>query len=273
MKKVLFYHIYLTENSVAWASIFLEQFKAMEDSGLLCYLDQIQITCVSRNDHNRQLFNSMFTGSVGWATPSRIQVVIDHVENPFSTDAEMLANIDDERAVTENYTMRKIYNYAWNVTDRNSKVLYVHAKGITTYTRLLEQGKTDEFRKYYYWRQFLNWGVINKWRDCVEELDRNSVVGVNYQSEPSPHFSGGFWWANTEHIVELPDPEQINWWTELQRASGDEWMKGCSNRFRDEMWVCYPLIERKVCDLVNLPASSNPARVYLPSTVYDRERH
>jgi len=139
----------------------------------------------------------------------------------------------------------------------------------------LRKGVVEKFKMYYYWRHYLTWGVVENWRKCVNALETHDVAGINFYENPAPHFSGGFWWANTDHLKKLENPDTKHWWYQLKEKTKDEWLKTCSDRFRDEMWLCnassphYPPNPRvKVFNLQHLPQQSNPAAVVLPRRYY-----
>ena len=56
MNKIAYYHTYLTDNSAVWSSIIMEQFKVMEDSGLIGDLDGMNITAITQEDNRMQNF-------------------------------------------------------------------------------------------------------------------------------------------------------------------------------------------------------------------------
>ena len=45
---------------------------------------------------------------------------------------------------------------------------------------------------------------ITRFQDCIEHLCYYDVCGVNWHDWPYPHFSGNFWWANSEYVAGLP---------------------------------------------------------------------
>jgi hypothetical protein len=239
--------------------------KAMEDSGLLSALDKIKVTCVTQYDGREKLFSYLMSSD--WHTPAPLDIEIEFVKNPWANDQEMLANIEDDKTVTENYTYCKMYNDSWTL-DKNDQVLYIHTKGITSTDNLLRKGNAEYFKKYYYWRQYLIWGVIENWKTCVDALKTHDVAGVNYYDLPTPHYSGSFWWVNAGHIWNLPDPSSKFWWKDLQGKTQDQWLKTCSDRFRDEMWLCSKK-PMKAFNLHELPQKFNPAAVTLPRSFYE----
>lgn len=107
-------------------------------------------------------------------------------------------------------------------------------------------------------------------------LETHDVAGINYYTKPTPHFSGGMWWANTNHMTNLPNPIHNDWWKHIQSDTDDPWLKTCSDRFKDEMWLCMPGAYKaantrhptKVFNVFDLPQRSNPAATILPSSYY-----
>ena len=272
MKRSCYYHVYLSDDIGTWSHIVLETMKAMEDSGLLASLDKMKVTCVTQKDGRETLFTYLMASD--WNTPGPLDIEIEYVKNPWVNDQEMLANIEDEKTVTENYTYQKIYNDAWNMR-YNDQILYIHTKGITSTDNLLRKGNAEGFKKYYYWRQYLQWGVIENWKTCVEALKTHDVAGVNFYDLPTPHYSGSYWWSNASYIQSLPDPSDKQWWNDLQANTKDQWLKTCSPRFRDEMWLCVPQQNFpgfkpavKAFNLRDLPQKFNPAAVTLPKGFY-----
>ena len=51
-----YYHIHLTDDPLIWTSIFLEQMKCMEDSGLSEKIDGMKVTCIAQDDDRIQMF-------------------------------------------------------------------------------------------------------------------------------------------------------------------------------------------------------------------------
>lgn len=188
---------------------------------------------------------------------------------PWANDIAMMENLESPHTITENYTFRRIYEDCQNA-EEEFYVMYIHTKGITSCMRLMSKNciLAQSFKNYYYWRQFLNWGVIKRWRSCVDALDDNDVAGVNFFSSPSPHFSGNFWWAKSSYIKTLPNPATKDWWYALKEKTSNIWLKGASDRFRDEQWVCSNP-DVKVYKVIDMDEGNNPAGKYLPTTMYD----
>ena len=193
MKKNLYYHIFLNDYGT-WSHIFMEQFKLLEDVGLLYEFDKVKITVISKDKSQVDNFIKLISTFRG----TEITVYMNNPE-------------------AENVMSRKMWEDSQDEED--FQMLYLHSKGVTSVDNHLKTGNAQTFKNYYYWRHFLNWGVIEKWRDCVSALDTYDVAGVNYFNEPAPHFSGNFWWANSSYVRHLPDPSTKDWWKYIQNTT------------------------------------------------------
>jgi hypothetical protein len=139
---------------------------------------------------------------------------------------------------------------------------------VTSYQRHLRAEKYVEFKNYFYWRKFLEWGTIEHWIDCVNHLNDSDVVSCNYAPWPMKHFSGNYWWSKSEYIKKLPDLRNMDWWKgELETYPI---MKDLTWRLRDEMWIC----SHKNCKIYSLanaskpPPESNLANEFFPRKKY-----
>jgi len=86
-----------------------------------------------------------------------------------------------------------------NYIDTNVKILYLHTKGVLN--------KSNSYE----WRKYLEYFLIEKHCLCFELLDKYYCVGVNQQfyfdneNYKRNHFSGNFWWTNSNYIKNLPE--------------------------------------------------------------------
>lgn len=263
MRKIGYYHVYLTENESTWLSILMEQYKVMEDSGLFDALDEFNLVCVGKEDEqfDKALY---FTGLYYPKTVQRR--VVDSVKAN-----NLIQSIDSKSSnlMTENITMRLIYDRVKNV-EREEYVLYFHTKGITSTLRHFHNTPTeiDLYRTYQYWRHYLNYGVLEKWEECVKALDEGfDTAGINYQTYPHTHYSGNFWWAKSSHLASLPNPGTYEWWEEVKRNAIDGWLRQADNRYADEQWPCSKPMGKYYNVGKSIP---NPANVYTKREVYAR---
>ena len=93
----------------------------------------------------------------------------------------------------EGETVESMYRFCKENPDY--KVLFFHAKGASR-----------QFVPHLHaWRMFMEYHVIDKWKDAVSKLDEYNAVGVKVRTKPLPHFSGNFWWANSNYIQTLDE--------------------------------------------------------------------
>jgi hypothetical protein len=93
--------------------------------------------------------------------------------------------------------MQRIKYFADNIS-KKVKILQIHTKGVTNKDHAYE------------WRKYLEYFLIEKNSICLHALDSYKCVGVNQQyyyddeNKYRNHFSGNFWWANSDYIKTLP---------------------------------------------------------------------
>jgi hypothetical protein len=236
MKKVAYYHIYL-DDLCTWGNVFMEQMKCLEDSGLIDNLSKIKITAITQPDMRIRFFNDL-------CKLYPVESEIEFLKNPHANDQDNLKSWSliyknsgsADTSISESHTLKKIWN---DSQTEDMQVLYFHAKAITsTLNNLIVPGRMSKYRNRYKWRQFMNWGVLTMWKECVDALATHDTAGVDYRNNVYPHYSGNFWWANSSHLRMLPDPQKVDWWDEMRNNTTDPWTKNSSDRFRDELWIC-----------------------------------
>lgn len=234
-KRHLYYHIYLTDDHAKWVYPFLEQFKLMEDVGLLDMFDSIDVSVISSGMQKLDNFVRLID-----TYDTKKNIVVHAYDTEHVDDHLLFGNLNARsNALTENITMKRIFDDVHSRYDDNDLVLYLHAKGLTSVDNHLMRGQANTFKNYYYWRHFLNYGVIEKWKECVDAVSNDfDIAGANYFDDPVPHFSGTMWWANVKYLRSLPNPESLDWWNEMKSETSNQWLKTAENRFRDEMWIC-----------------------------------
>lgn len=258
MSNIAYYHFYLTDNEAVWSSIFMEQMKYAEDSGLLDNLDVIKITAITQEDNRMRTF-------VNLCHTYPVKMEISFIKNSVTNDKQMLDGREGSGLITEIPTFARMYK---DSQEKDFNLLYFHGKGITAFDKHLSHGdqhNVDTFKRYYYWRHYLNWGVLERWEECIKALDNHDMAGVNFSTDPEPHYSGSFWWAKSSHIRTLPNPETTDWWFELKQKTNDQWLKGAPIRYKDEHWATY----KKDLKAYNVKgADRNPAFVTTPRKLY-----
>jgi hypothetical protein len=84
-------------------------------------------------------------------------------------------------------------------TSENIKIFYFNGLGVT---------ENSEHKKS--WRGYLSYYNIIRHKDCINYLDTFDVCGVDWRTNPTPHFSGNFWWANSSYLKNLPKIYEIS---------------------------------------------------------------
>jgi hypothetical protein len=109
-------------------------------------------------------------------------------------------------------------------TDQDYAICYIHLKGLT---RWGNENVRD-------WVDWLNWCTIERWQDNAKALESFDTSGPNWETEPWPHHSSNFWWANASYVrglVKLRHPEQSIMTNSTQFAFHGHW------RFDMEAWI------------------------------------
>ena len=117
---------------------------------------------------------------------------VDPIEN---VKVLRVGNINEYEFATHQLIEDEINNI-----NENIKVLYFSGLGVT--------GNT-EFKKS--WRAYLTYFVITRFEECLKSLDDGyDVCGVDWRTNPLPHYSGTFWWANSNYLKTLPKVQTLN---------------------------------------------------------------
>ena len=138
-------------------------------------------------------------------------IIINNIGNPIDkTYGEKIHIINYSANVKlfEIPTIRLISDFASQF--RDVKLLYMHTKGIS-YTKNTQNKNVID------WTNYMSYFMIDKYEDCLEKLNQYDAVGCNYLTAPRKHFSGNFWWANTNYIQnistgELQERHDAEWW-------------------------------------------------------------
>ena len=93
----------------------------------------------------------------------------------------------------------------------NCEILYLHTKGILHYNNPFYQHIID-------WKNMMFYFLVEKYANCFDLLKNYDAIGCNYLIKPFRHFSGNFWWANSNYIKKLNflpercDRYEDEWW-------------------------------------------------------------
>ena len=117
-----------------------------------------------------------------------IRELLTNYGNKFKIDA-----VGENDTSFERFTLDKIPKYINN----NSKFLYIHTKGVSA-----KHSSTDNV---YWWRTWMEYHLIYRFKECLAALDKFNIVGVGYTKKViGPHFSGNFWWTKGSYFNTLP---------------------------------------------------------------------
>lgn len=113
--------------------------------------------------------------------------------------------------------------------DEEYNIFYFHLKGLS---RLGDNRVTD-------WRRFMEYWMIDHWRDCVDKLESGyDLVGTNIIEQPWLHSSGNFWWSKSSYIKTLDalvSPENYSWGTPSKLTGAV--LDGGNFRYDHEAWI------------------------------------
>lgn len=204
MKIDIYYHLWAAEDGALIRFMIDEQMKRLSKSGLL---KNGTLHVGILGDHHDIMRQHMHTYTErGWE--------FDVLYNKPNTE------------YAECETMEYIHKHSVEWGDDNHMVMYMHTKGLSHF---LNHSCIQPINT---WRHFCEYCVIDKWKDCVNELKNNSfdTIGPNYSTNVFPHYSGTFWWARSDYLkthvapmLHAEDQPINNWWF--------------SKRHRAESWV------------------------------------
>ena len=119
----------------------------------------------------------------------------------------------------EGETVEAMYRFCCDPNNSHYDVLFFHSKGASR----------QFVPQLHAWRMFLEYYVIDKWRECIDKLKEYDSVGVKLRMKPFPHYSGNFWWANADYVATL---DENFLYTEGEHGKIDrELMIGSGDRF------------------------------------------
>ncbi|WP_156472169.1 hypothetical protein [Gluconobacter japonicus] len=208
MKKyALFYHIWCPEEGNAWQLLIDEQIKKIISCKLKYNADIY--CCISGKKHKEV---------------EEFIKIYDFIKILESTEDE-----SEYEALTLKHLYDKcVENEKKSDTDKFDAVCYIHTKGIRHFCI---KSNPNTLRSINSWRHFLEYGVLDRWKDCVSALYKHDVAGVNFHLAPLPHFQGNFWWATSEYIASLEHPTSRFFGEEC--FDDPEWIP----RLSCEMWI------------------------------------
>ena len=177
---LIYYHLYICNaHWVLWLDEFM---RYLIDSKLL--------------DSSRLHICAQIKGKI--YTADKIEAIISDRYGEYIHNI----SVSTDNSKYEGITLKKLYDTTCELTS-NSRVLYAHSKGasrlITSMDTFPEIGRHD-------WRNMMQWYCISRYEKCFDLLSECDAVGCRLANQPVKHFSGNFWWANSDYIKTLQDP-------------------------------------------------------------------
>ena len=196
-KNVIFIHCALLPR---WDTILTNFMEKIIHSGLYNEVEHIYINCIGTiNDYQNFHYNNF----------DKITTYV----NGISLDTFEIS------------TQELLHDFAKK--NENYNILYLHTKGVG---KEINECIED-------WVAYMSYFLIEKWRTCLGELEKNDTIGVDLRAEPTLHYSGNFWWACSNYLSKLPSP------TEFKRYPNPL----NSERHNQEFWICYLKDARHKC--------------------------
>jgi hypothetical protein len=165
-------------------------------------------------------------------TINNIGLRLDHAQYESIDPRIIVVHSSDNPLEFELPTLRFMHEFSLN--SPNTKVLYVHTKGIS-------YPKGDSrYEPGLDWINYMLHFLCEKSENCLRLLDTHDVVGCNFSESPKPHFSGNFWWATTKYLKglelnSLVDKMSAEWWLQSGEAKPNKailWNSG-KNHFQE----------------------------------------
>jgi len=162
MNTYIYIHVCCVNN---WVDVFQDIMCKIRDSGLYDYVNAIRCCILgSSYESHSYLFND-----------PKIEIL--------ETNPNTL--------LFEPFTINRLYRDACETVD-TFRVLYLHTKGVRHY------GTNPNVID---WINYLCYFNIYHFKLCIHILSVGaSTVGVNMHENPVLHYSGNFWWSNSDHI-------------------------------------------------------------------------
>ena len=201
----IYFHCYCFGS---YASVLYNKYKKINNSELLKNIDNFYVIVSNAQDRHKDFLQEFSTLS------NKIKII--NLSNPVFND----------ESDTLNFILKQS-----NDSSTNRRILYLHTKGVT-HSHPLVKKNVDA------WVEYLDLYNIHNWKECVDALQTHDVAGGLYESSNPKHFSGNFWWANTDYIKTLPEITEKNY---KLFNRGEFWILSNTNKI-------YPVSENSTVD-------------------------
>jgi hypothetical protein len=217
------------------------QFRKLEQSGLLAATDLLFVNLVGGPlyEYRTPLLKGM---------KEKNNILSFRTLNPHDFEYSSLKLIYDLANLGSEHSPIKLQLFS-NV-QHPFKLYYIHSKGafVETWADIVTRYKNVRL-----WRDYMEYFVIEKWGDCIKVLDEYDVCGVEWRTNPLPHFSGNFWWATDNYLGKLPNI--LDYWSanQFQRIWAEMYIGQSNPRVKDFSNFGYdmykvPVTKEMYCD-------------------------
>ena len=185
------------------------------------------------------------------------------IETNYGLKYEII-NYNSDPLLYEAPAINKIQDFS--TQNPNCNILYIHTKGI-------RYDKNDQ--KENDWINLMLYFLLYKHSDCIQKLNENyDTVGCNYYCKIyhyiPPHFSGNFWWANTNYLKSLKKIDE----SLKERNSCEFWLFRNSPMFYslhnsniDHYNTIYPKELYETKNIINLPIKTDLGFIMLRNVI------
>lgn len=117
---------------------------------------------------------------------------------------------------TEWPTIDKLYQLGKDLKD--TPILYMHCKG----ARLVQGTPSHDAIRC--WTSGMSYYCAYRYKRALSLLEEGKpTLGIRVERSPRPHYSGNFWWINSNFLNNLPNPSTQDW--------------SFNNRYGNEFWI------------------------------------
>ena len=159
------------------------------------------------------------------------------------SDKIIICNDSPDLNKYECITLRKLH--AFSKENPDYKIFYLHSKGVS-----YDKSLTHKNACIKQWIQMMLYCLVDHSKQCIELLDYYDTIGINYCDHffitymydtelnyySPPHYSGNFWWANTNYIQNL-DVEILQ-----RKYDAEFWLLSSQPKFLN----CYSYYEQSL---------------------------
>ena len=164
-----------------YSKIILDKIQKFRASGLFDAMDRLYIGFSGVRESDREFMDDLKSFS------SKISIM----------DYTWRQKFPDSECETLN-----LMKFRAEMSDKNIPMMYCHTKGVS-------HQHPELIRRMSAWTRYLDLYTIHNWKENVEALNNHDAAGGNWIHNPS-HYSGNFWWTNSNFLKTLPYLTQDN---------------------------------------------------------------